>query len=88
MTKITQRPRACLILWPLRDLFGETKATCQDLGLGLSSAALQAMAFSISPRHLPVPALGQEPDTFLRPPQLPELTEWRLRKGLSKAETS
>lgn len=63
MPKITQGSRACLSLWPLGDLFGDTKATYQDLGLGLSSAASLAMAFSISPRHLRVPVLGQEPKT-------------------------
>lgn len=77
-----------MFLQPPDDPFGETKATRQDLGLGLNSAASLAVTFSIGPRRLPVPVLGHEPDTFLRPPQLPELTERSLRKGLSKAETS
>lgn len=83
MPKITQRPNAVYFCGLLQTHLGRQRQRVR-----IWAGAQLSTAFSISPRHLPGPVLGREPDTFLRPPRLPETADWSLRKGLSKAEIS
>lgn len=86
MPKITQSLFVSVASW--RPVW-ENKGHLSGFRLGAQLSSFASHGILHQPPPSPCACSGpRAKHTFLRPPQLPELTEGSLKKGLSKTETS